>query len=183
VLTDKTLVACVLTLVLAVPISGASAQTPSSDPAADTPAGTVYKLPLDDARGDAAPRRPAGSGSLKNGSVSGSGDATTSSPKSPLRSENGFGSSSIVPGTEDSAGATGGSSKGAKAGSGGDGSGAGRTPSSGTEPQPDGNGATAQRAADSGGSSARVYGLLALVLAVGIAGGMASRMGLRKLRG
>lgn len=165
-------------LVLSAPISGASAQTPSSDPAADTPAGTIYKLPLDDARSDAAPRRPASGGSLNKGSGSGSGD-TTSSARSPLRSENGFGSSSIVPGTEGSAGKSGGSAGSSNAGS----RGAGPAPSSGPEPQPNEDGATDRRASDSGGSSAGVYGLLALVLAVGIAGGTASRLGFHKLRG
>lgn len=60
----------------------ASAQLPS-DPPADSPSGTVYEIPLDGARRDAAPRGGGAGGSGTTGSI---------------RSENNFGSSSQVPG-------------------------------------------------------------------------------------
>jgi hypothetical protein len=72
-------------LAMAVP-AGAGAQ--SNDPEAGSPSGTIYEIPLDDARKDAAPRH----GGSHGGTASG-GSA------SPIHSDNGFGSSSTVPGT------------------------------------------------------------------------------------
>jgi len=60
----------------------ANGQPPASDPNIDSPSGTVYQLPLDTARRDAA---PTGAGDRSNGSA--------------IRSENNFGSSAVVPGT------------------------------------------------------------------------------------
>ena len=72
-----------------------------SDPERDSPAGTVYEIPLDIAREDAAPRGGAG--------PSGSSSAPTPPPAgdSPIRSENNFGSSSRVPGLDERAAASG----------------------------------------------------------------------------
>ena len=82
--------------VLAISATGpapASAQT--GDPEAGSPSGVIYEIPLDNARRDAAPTR---SGGAKGGS--GGGTTTTSGGglTSPIRSENGFGSSATVPG-------------------------------------------------------------------------------------
>jgi hypothetical protein len=88
--TSKHLLAAVLA-VAALP-AAARAQSPgANDPEAGSPSGAIYEIPLDTARGDAAPRS------------GGSGDAAppaggTGAPDSPIRSENGFGSSSQVPG-------------------------------------------------------------------------------------
>jgi phosphate transport system substrate-binding protein len=126
-----------LWLLGAVPGALASGATPPqpTDPKASSPAGTVYEIPLDAARSDAAPHRrasaPAGSaagggggggaaggsgssggsssggsgGSGGSGSSGGSGTSGTSrasasatDPGSYVHSENGFGSSSQVPG-------------------------------------------------------------------------------------
>lgn len=84
-------------VVAGAPAAVAQAQTaPPSDPSADSPAGVIYQLPLDTARQDAAPR-PGSSGSDGRGG----GTATptgTGGPLSAIRSENNFGSSSVVPG-------------------------------------------------------------------------------------
>jgi hypothetical protein len=86
------------------------AQQPSVDPDAGSPAGTIYELPLDSARQDAAPKHPprtrtkhdaghggaAGGSGTNGGSGTHPGAATTTS--SAIRSENGFGSSDSVPG-------------------------------------------------------------------------------------
>ena len=56
-----------------------------TDPSAGSPAGVIYQIPLDNARRDAAPV-------LHVGSQGGSGDPSS------IHSENGFGSSSHVPG-------------------------------------------------------------------------------------
>jgi hypothetical protein len=74
-----------------------------SDPEADTPSGTVYQLPLDDARRDAAPGD--GDSSGRDGTADPESSAGTDSP---IRSENYFGSSSSVPGVRDSSNSSGG---------------------------------------------------------------------------
>jgi hypothetical protein len=73
-----------LALTLGAPAAALAQDPGANDPSAGTPAGTIYQIPLDTARHDAAPRPKGGS------STSGGG--------SPLRSENDFGSSSQVPG-------------------------------------------------------------------------------------
>jgi hypothetical protein len=81
-----------MTLLLAACLVGvvgapaAVAQAPSTDPEAGTPAGTIYEIPLDDGRADAAPGSKPGAADPDGGD------------RSPLRSENNLGSSSIVPG-------------------------------------------------------------------------------------
>jgi hypothetical protein len=71
------------------------------DPPADSPAGTVYEIPLEQGRQDAAP--PAGDRDA-------GGTATPAPGTSSIRSENGFSSSSTVPGTS----AAGGGAKGSR---------------------------------------------------------------------
>jgi cobalamin biosynthesis Mg chelatase CobN len=79
----------------AVMAATAQAQDPApNDPEADSPSGTVYEIPLDSARKDAAPRRTP--------------DAPAPTPEpttdpSSIHSENGFGSSSTVPGADEAA--------------------------------------------------------------------------------
>jgi cobalamin biosynthesis Mg chelatase CobN len=60
----------------------------ANDPDADSPSGAIYEIPLDSARKDAAPRP--------------SPDEAAPDPSS-LHSENGFGSSSTVPGVDERA--------------------------------------------------------------------------------
>ena len=80
-----------MTLLLATCVAGAAAaptavaQAPD-DPEAGSPSGTIYEIPLDDGRADAAPGSRAGAADPDGGD------------RSPLRSENNFGSSSVVPG-------------------------------------------------------------------------------------
>lgn len=84
---DVPLIAACLTAALA---SGtASAQDPGNDPAGGSPSGTVYEIPLDRGRDDAAPRGGY-SPSTRRAAGSGGGSA--------IRSDNGFGTSSTVPG-------------------------------------------------------------------------------------
>jgi hypothetical protein len=82
------------------------AQTPSSpsDPPAGSPSGSIYQLPLEEGRQDAAPKgsggtappgAPPGGGGNDGG---GSGSAGSEEAPSLYRSENNFGSSSEVPG-------------------------------------------------------------------------------------
>ena len=83
----------------------------AQDPDADSPAGTIYEIPLEQGREDAAP--PARKGQDK--------DAGTTQPRtgSSIRSDNGFSSSSTVPGASGSS-ASGSASSGAKSGDSGD---------------------------------------------------------------
>ncbi len=65
-----------------------------TDPRANSPAGVIYQIPLDNARRDAAPVLPGGS---HGGPRSPGGSGGSGGPSS-IHSENGFGSSSHVPG-------------------------------------------------------------------------------------
>lgn len=65
----------------------------SGDPSEDSPSGVIYEIPLDNARKDAAPTQNGG----VDGSAGGEGTGAQGGTSSPLRSENGFGSSSTVP--------------------------------------------------------------------------------------
>lgn len=170
------------------------AQGASTDPDATSPAGSVYRLPLDSARNDAAPKRraPTGSGpSQGTGSAGRDRDRDASRPSSAIRSENGFGSSTSVPGTsggdarDDGGGSQGAGGSGTSSGSGGSGSG-GSGGGSGAGSGSAGEGTAAandpaqtvstRAEVDSGPSSVLTYGLLALVLAAGVAGGLVTRM-------
>ena len=69
----------------------ALAQDAGQDPSPGSPGGTVYEIPLDQGRGDAAPRGGGG-----DGTASGPSAPSTSSIRS---SDNGAGSTAVVPGT------------------------------------------------------------------------------------
>jgi len=68
-----------------------------TDPRAKSPAGVIYQIPLNSARRSAAPVLPAGS---RGGGPGGGG---ASQNPSSVHSENGFGSSSSVPGVSPAA--------------------------------------------------------------------------------
>jgi hypothetical protein len=71
-----------------------------TDPRASSPAGVIYQIPLDSARNSAAPVLSVGSHDGGRGVTGGSGG---SGDPSSIHSENGFGSSSQVPGLSRSA--------------------------------------------------------------------------------
>ena len=154
----------VIGLVLALTVPPALAQTDATiDPDQASPAGTQYKLPLDAARGDAAPRSP-------RGPASGSGAGSTG--QSAIHSENGFGSSSQVPGVGD--GASRGSGKPAKA----------DAPPAADQQVGAGGGAPIAsarfvRSPTSDPSGLRVYGLLALGVALAVGVAVAGRLARR----
>ena len=115
-------ISAALAIAIAYPASPALAQDPEvhTDPDRGSPAGTLYEIPLERGRGDAAP--------LSGGAGTPSAPPAVA-PASPIRSENGFGSSSQVPGT--SPGEGGASASGTSGGgSGGDGAAAGEGGSS-----------------------------------------------------
>jgi len=175
--------AVLVAALIAAPAQVASAQAPPTDPDAATPAGSIYQLPLDQARVDAAPKRnAAGATSPGTRASSGSGGSQTGANQaSALRSENGFGSSSVVPGAEPrdrTAGSGAGPSREARSAKASSGSAVGGA--SDATARDGGVPVTGSSAPDTKASAApsstRVYLLLALVLAVGIAGGMATRV-------
>jgi hypothetical protein len=98
----KLICIAILALTIAAGVPGA-ASAQSNDPSAGSPSGTIYELPLDDARNDAAPRDPSGK--------------STAGTISPIRSDNGFGSSSAVPGATTAQAGSGGSSGASSGGS------------------------------------------------------------------
>ncbi len=164
----------------------------STDPARGSPPGVIYEIPLDNARRDAAPsaHRRASGGRSRNGAPGAGGSTTqgTSVPASAaggvtpssIHSENGFGSSSTVPGV--SAGGNGSQSKdrrsGAGAGAAGGSSGGGSGSAGGNASQADH--ASAERLIAPGTaavtpSKSRAYLLLLLALAGAVAIGLAGR--------
>jgi hypothetical protein len=105
---------CGLGLLAWVPCALAAGGRPSqpTDPKATSPAGTIYAIPLDSARSDAAPHQAGTAGGAPPSSTPSSpgaaassrasaGAGASSNPGSLVHSENGFGSSSVVPGTAD----------------------------------------------------------------------------------
>jgi hypothetical protein len=169
--------------VLAVSAAGpapASAQT--GDPEAGSPSGVIYEIPLDNARRDAAPTRggdgkgggTSGSGGgTTSGSGSGSGVTTANGTVSPIHSENGFGSSSTVPGVAAAVAAKlGGKSNGKKAGS-RKSPGSTKTPVVG--PPVEGLGPPKSATVSATPSKSRAYLLLVLALAVAAGIGVAGR--------
>jgi hypothetical protein len=101
---------CGLFTVLVSPAAGQIGDPAPEDPAAGSPSGTIYEIPLDQGRADAAPRH---------------GGSGTAQPSSPIRSQNGFGSSSTVPGASPpsaspAAGGSDGTKDSSKGGSGSD---------------------------------------------------------------
>jgi hypothetical protein len=135
----------------------AAAQTAlPTDPSVESAPGSVYQLPLDSARGDAAPP-----GTVRRGGGSQPIPGTRKS-SSAIRSENGFGSSSAVPGAPAPAPKS--SSKQDAAG-----------PAAPTVPA-DHPPTAAVSTADSGGSSALgAYVLLTLALAAALGMAMVVR--------
>jgi hypothetical protein len=161
-------------LALAV-VSPASAAAQSGDPAQDSPSGVIYEIPLDDARQDAAPGR--GSGGGASAGSEGAQGGTVSS----IHSENGFGSSSTVPGAATGAVAKGTSGGKRDKGRGGkrakSGSGAGETSTqpTGRTPAAAAESLGAPRSAAVAPSKSRAYLLLLLALAVAAGLGVAGR--------
>jgi hypothetical protein len=141
----------------------------ANDPQAGSPAGTIYQIPLDTARRDAAPRGRHGSGA--------------GADPSPIRSaDNGFGSSAQVPGTGSSGGA--GTAAGSSSAAGGEPSGSGSKGSSSAHTSST-RGASAREALiqpavrPSPPSSVRTYLLIAIGIAVALALGAAARVAAR----
>jgi len=126
-------------------------------PSAGSPSGAVYEIPVEGGRDEAAPRAPGGGGTT----------AAPAGSAAPIRSENGLGSSSVVPGAP--AGAAGGEASadppGGSAGA-GDGGGA---PEASIPP------GSAVAAAGSAPSTARTFLLAGLAALVALGLGLASR--------
>jgi hypothetical protein len=146
----------------------AGAQAPPVDPEAGSPSGTIYEIPLERGRDEGAPR-PQGGGAAE--------------PSSPIRSDNGFSSSTTVPGTGEADGAVSPGNPGSD-GSGGDGGGGGGSQArdgGSREREPEGeDGLTAaqERSAEvtsaagvgGGGSPSLARALLLIGLGVAVAG-------------
>ena len=82
-----------IVVVALLPAASVAQAPPRTDPSGDSPSGTVYDIPFEDAREDGAPREP------KQPSDDGAGTSSPrSSTDSSIKTENGFGSSSAVPG-------------------------------------------------------------------------------------
>lgn len=164
----------------------AAAQDAPGDPEPSSPSGTVYQLPVDRARQDAAPRhRPAASPSRPSSGGGGGGAAAPPAGAGSIRSENGFNTSTHVPGTSGtSATASGSQAGGAKAG-GKDGKdrkrgkgGSGANGEAAPAPTADTRGARLA-GATSEPSGLRAGLLVALASVVGVGLGLASRMSRR----
>jgi hypothetical protein len=138
--------------------AGAAGQS-SSDPEATSPSGTIYQIPLDTARGEAAPRHaPSGDGGGGGGSGSAQGGSN-------YRSENNFGSSSEVPGApgED------GSASGQRSSDNSSGEGKSRELANSSSPSGGLPNATSDPADSGGPSAGGIVLLLVLLFAVALA--------------
>jgi hypothetical protein len=166
---------------VAVLVAAAAAPAPASaqtgDPEQGSPSGVIYEIPLDNARRDAAPTKGGGGkGGSGGGTTSGSSGGGLTSP---IRSENGFGSSATVPGVKVTATKTGkGSGKtgkgSSKAGSGSSkGGSAAKAPVMTSPSESLGQPTAASLSATP--SKSRAYLLLALALAVAAGIGVAGR--------
>jgi hypothetical protein len=150
-------------LLLAASLHAPTAYSAAGDPPSGSPAGSVYQLPLEQGRSDAAPKGSGGTGAGGGGESGGSagGAAEPSESDSLYRTENNFGSSSHVPGVA----GTGGGGSGAAAG---DGSGAGSAAIAG--------GAVAAESADTGNTSVTAgIVLIAAIALLAVAAGVLSR--------
>lgn len=144
-----------------------------SDPQADSPAGTVYKIPFDDGRKDGAPRARAPRGEDPSPSSDLGGAATGGAGDSPIRSENNFGSSSQVPGVAKS---------GERPATDGDGRAEGDEPGGSDRPATAARLSAVSGSTDEGApSSALTVSLLALIAVVGIAVGTGAARARRRL--
>lgn len=157
-------------VVLWAPASAVAQEPRATDPTPGSPSGTIYHLPVDTGRSDAAPH-PVG----KNGGGGGSTSGSTASPDDEgtpgalYRSNNNFGTSSQVPGVA-SGGAAG--KNGSESTAAGGGSGGSDTP--GTDQS-----VNVAGAADTGEvSEPLTFGLLAGIIAAGVVLGL----GLRRSR-
>lgn len=133
------------------------AQAPeATDPTPGSPSGTIYHLPVDTGRSDAAPRPP--------GSGGGTNPDDEGTPGALYRSDNNFGTSSQVPGAPPGSGGGNGSAGGGTGGGGNGDSGGGGSGTQGAVAASSDNGAVSEPLA---------FGLLALLLAAGGALGLA----------
>jgi hypothetical protein len=174
-----------LSIALLLP-SAAGAQQLPSDPEANSPSGVVYELPFDQGRKDAAPRPRDRRGERRRSRDShppnGSAPADESAPANgheptSIRSENNFGSSSVVPGLDDR-------DSGDDQASAGSGSGGGSDSSGGTlAPDAQGGSAAIRAASSSSAPSDSVAWLIALILVVGTALGLLSGRAWRRRSG
>jgi len=145
---------------LSLPSSAVAQEPEATAPTPGSPSGTIYHLPVDTGRSDAAPR-PSGSAAATNPDNEGT-------PGALYRSDNNFGTSSQVPGTA-SSGYTGSAADGDTGSAGG-----GEIGTGGDEP-----GVAVAGAADTGEvSEPLTFGLLGVIIAVGVGLGL----GLRRAR-
>jgi hypothetical protein len=162
-------------------LAPSTALAQSNDPSVGSPSGTIYEIPLDSARNDAAPRTRGGGSSPSP--TGGQGAGAGSSASSPIHSDNGFGSSSQVPGAS---GGGGGSGSNGTGGGGGGGGGAGTSGkgSAGADsarvPQTASEALISPTAQAAAPSSTRAYILLGLAALVAVALGIASRLAARR---
>jgi hypothetical protein len=96
--TVKRLVMALVLLSPLVVVQPSWGQTEKNAPDAGSPSGTIYEIPLEGGRRDAAPRR----GRKQSGGPAGGGGATGPPGGGSVKSDNGFGSSSVVPGARGS---------------------------------------------------------------------------------
>jgi hypothetical protein len=164
-------------------VSPAAATAQSGDPAEGSPSGVIYEIPLDNARHDAAPTHLTGGSGGGPGSGGGSGSQGSAGAgaqggtASPIRSENGFGSSSTVPGAATVAPPK--AKSGGKGGTSGSGAKGAGTPtpagSSGSMSAAVAESLGAPRSATVTPSKSRAYLLLLLALLVAAGLGVAGR--------
>ena len=158
----------VLAVLLAVPaIAPAGAAAQGNDPSANSPSGTIYEIPLDSARNDAAPR-PSDAEAAQAGQP-----ADQSSIHS---TDNGFGSSAVVPGAPASSSGSSAAKRAARKRS------ASKQKSPISAPAATTNGETLihPAAQASAPSSTRAYVLLALAAGVALALGAGARLAARR---
>jgi len=160
------------------------------DPQASSPAGAVYEIPLQTARDVGS---PGGGGGAATGGGSGGGGVLPTG--SAIKSENGYGSSSQVPGltalAAKQATHTGKAAKAAKAGAAGTGSGAATASAAAASAKAaQAEAATAgtpridaKRAADEAPSLTGTYGLVILIVLGGAAAGVAASLAARSSLG
>jgi hypothetical protein len=163
----------VAVLVAAAGIAPAGALAQGNDPGSGSPSGTIYEIPLDSARADAAPRDSPGSSGTAGASAT-----QATSPSSSIHSENGFGSSTQVPGAP--AGSGTGAAKAttadarARRGASATGQGAKRLAA------PNGEALIRPAARAAAPSSTRAYVLLVLAAGVAVGLGAAARLAARR---
>jgi hypothetical protein len=152
-------------VVLWVPASALAQEPRATDPTPGSPSGTIYHLPVDTGRSDAAPHPVGKNGSTGGNTTSPDGEGT---PGALYRSNNNFGTSSQVPGATSggAAGKNGSESTATGGGSGG-------SDTTGAD-QP----VSVAGAADTGEvSEPLTFGLLAGIIAAGAVLGLGLRRG------